>query len=96
MRNELVQALGHYKNDLAYLALYLDPCFKAMNEPRFRAEDRARARDLYVAAYRSENPPPVQPQAPVALNLDADFDAPVQTDSEAESTPPSLCCPHHF
>jgi hypothetical protein len=96
LRQELVQTLAHYKNDLSYLALYLDPCFKAMNEPRFKPEDRARARDLYIAAYRSEYPPQAQPPAPVALDLDADFDAPTQTDSEAESMhppPPSSCCP---
>lgn len=74
LRRDLTESLSHYLNDLALEALYFDPCFKAMNQPRFSPEEKGRAERLFRANFPEAA---LAFPAPDAMDVDAEYDAPV-------------------
>jgi hypothetical protein len=84
LRKELSDSLSHYLNDTALLALFLDPCYKAMTAPRFSPQDRANAERIFRSHFPQDDQAEPRPHP---LDLDAEIDAPVIGTLQSEGTP---------
>jgi len=80
LRAQLVDKLAQYNNEIAMLSLFLDPCFKAMNAPRFSGEDRERAKEVFKAQF----PLPARPLVRRVLTVNDEVDAPMAGSLRAE------------